>query len=388
MAILLLGAGARLRRISAADRAATRRAGRHRLWPCDRLAHHGRLRRRSMRSLPLALLFADRGARRWHAAGRRPAWPLRAGGSLPACCSAYAVMALVWPWSVRRPLNPFRAIDYFSHFFENPWHELFGGALISVPDMPRSYVPTLFALKLPEIFSRWRSGRPRRRAGRAADAQRHHRPIGARSSSARARRRCCPSRSRSRCGRRCTTASGISCSCCRRWRCLAELAAAGCSSAARADRACAAIAAAVFVSPASRCPMVEMARLHPYEYTYFNRIAGGVARRASATCSIIGGCRSNRRHRRWRHKLAERHEVKPAGRRWKIAVCGPHRSPQVELGPDFEITWDPQGQRFRDDAGGVLLPGSLMRRSWPRSCAMASSLPASTTFAGDRIRPC
>ena len=33
-------------------------------------------------------------------------------------------------------------------------------------------------------------------------------------------------------------------------------------------------------------------------------------------------------------------------RRWKLAVCGPHRSPQVELGPDFETSWDPQGADF------------------------------------------
>src|SRR5439155_1425183 len=71
---------------------------------------------------------------------------------LPALPLAYAVMALVWPWSVISPLNPLRAVEYFSRFFEQPWQELFGGALIAVPDMPRSYVPTLFALKLPEIF--------------------------------------------------------------------------------------------------------------------------------------------------------------------------------------------------------------------------------------------
>jgi hypothetical protein len=45
-------------------------------------------------------------------------------------------------------------------------------------------------------------------------------------------------------------------------------------------------------------------------------------------------------------KLAENHETKPADRRWRIAVCGPHRSPQVELGPDFETTWDPRGADF------------------------------------------
>ena len=38
---------------------------------------------------------------------------------LPGVILAYAVMALVWPWSVVDPLNPIRAIDYFSHFFES-----------------------------------------------------------------------------------------------------------------------------------------------------------------------------------------------------------------------------------------------------------------------------
>src|SRR5205807_8796741 len=72
---------------------------------------------------------------------------------VPALALAYAVMALVWPWSVSDPLNPLRAVEYFSRFFEKPWHELFDGRVISVPDMPRSYVPTLLALKLPAMMS-------------------------------------------------------------------------------------------------------------------------------------------------------------------------------------------------------------------------------------------
>src|SRR6516162_9263407 len=71
---------------------------------------------------------------------------------VPAIVLAYAVMAFVWPWSVRDPLNPLRAVEYFSRFFEKPWQELFDGRLIPVPDMPRSYVPTLFALKLPIVL--------------------------------------------------------------------------------------------------------------------------------------------------------------------------------------------------------------------------------------------
>src|SRR5580704_10936813 len=71
---------------------------------------------------------------------------------VPAVLLGYAVMALVWPWSVTEPLNLFRAVEYFSHFFEKPWKEMFDGMALPVPDMPRQYVPQLFLLKEPEIF--------------------------------------------------------------------------------------------------------------------------------------------------------------------------------------------------------------------------------------------
>jgi hypothetical protein len=45
-------------------------------------------------------------------------------------------------------------------------------------------------------------------------------------------------------------------------------------------------------------------------------------------------------------KIAADKLQKPGDRRWKLAVCGPHRSPQVELGPDFETSWNPQGADF------------------------------------------
>src|SRR6202035_1271405 len=71
---------------------------------------------------------------------------------LPGVILAYLVMGLVWPWSVVSPLNPFRAVEYFSNFFEKPWRELFDGQLIPVIDMPRSYVPTLLAVQLSELM--------------------------------------------------------------------------------------------------------------------------------------------------------------------------------------------------------------------------------------------
>src|SRR5712672_1819701 len=64
----------------------------------------------------------------------------------------YLVMGLIWPWSIMQPDNPLHAVTYFSHFFEKPWKEMFDGALVSVPDMPWSYLPTLFALQLPEVL--------------------------------------------------------------------------------------------------------------------------------------------------------------------------------------------------------------------------------------------
>ncbi len=99
----------------------------------------------------LALVFAVETRR----AGLREAGP-RLGAFtvrfVPALLVGYAVMALVWPWSVTEPLNPFRAVEYFSHFFEKPWKEMFDGMALPVPEMPRQYVPQLFLLKEPEIF--------------------------------------------------------------------------------------------------------------------------------------------------------------------------------------------------------------------------------------------
>src|SRR5262245_2606570 len=91
-------------------------------------------------------------------AGRNGARPAAAAlgrfvlALLPAVVLALAVVTVIWPWVVTDPLNLFHALDYFSRFFEKPWRELFGGKLILVPDMPRSYVPTLLALQLPAVF--------------------------------------------------------------------------------------------------------------------------------------------------------------------------------------------------------------------------------------------
>jgi hypothetical protein len=71
---------------------------------------------------------------------------------LPALVVGYLIMGLLWPWSILAPLNPMRAAEYFDKFFEKPWREMFAGKLYSVTAMPASYLPHLFAIKLPEIM--------------------------------------------------------------------------------------------------------------------------------------------------------------------------------------------------------------------------------------------
>jgi hypothetical protein len=263
---------------------------------------------------------------------------------LPAAVLAYAVMGLVWPWSVADPLNPLRAVAYFSRFFEKPWHELFAGALVTVTDMPRSYVPTLFALQLPEIFlvlalagaagtliaACRRDLTPNRRAVLALVLLASALPIVATVLA------------------RPAMYNGI-----RHFVfVLPPLAVLGGLASAwlidalqQRSRGLAALAGIVLLAGVT-LPIVEMARLHPYEYTYFNRLAGGVAGARGRYMLDYWGLSFKQASQGLAATLAQRHESKPGDRRWKLAVCGPHRSPQVELGPDFETTWDPKGADF------------------------------------------
>jgi hypothetical protein len=106
------------------------------------------------------------------------------------------------------------------------------------------------------------------------------------------------------------------------------------------------IAAAFVLVVGVGVPVVEMVRLHPYEYTDFNWLSGGVAGARDRYMLDYWGLSFKQASQALRARLAERHEAKPSDRRWKLAVCGPHRSPQVELGGDFETTWDPTGADF------------------------------------------
>jgi hypothetical protein len=263
---------------------------------------------------------------------------------IPGLVIGYAVMALVWPWSVTDPLNPLRAVGYFTQFFEKPWKEMYGGSLIPVPDMPRTYVPTLFALKLPELMLALAIAgtagallaltRPqvelRRRAILLMVAMAALFPIVLTIATKPAMYN----------GVRhfvfvmppLAVLGGLAGS----W--LIERLGA-------LSRPLGAVAALALVAGVA-FPTVEMINLHPYQYTHFNRLAGGIRGADDRYMLDYWGLAFKQASQELRAKLAERQEAPRAGARWRVVVCGPERPAQVELGPDFQVTWDAKGADF------------------------------------------
>jgi hypothetical protein len=296
--------------------------------------------------LPLPLIAAVR----WRAIGAKPA--ISEFGSflvplIPATILAYLVMGLVWPWSVVSPLNPFRAVEYFSNFFEKPWRELFGGQLIPVIDMPRSYVPTLFALQVPELLLA---------LGICGTAG----AIFAIASSA--------DRSKEGAGRRAALLATVLAAVLPvlvtvatrpamyngirhfifvlpPFAALAGLAAAHIAQYLRRYGKVAAGASALIFVAGTASPIVDMARLHPYEYTDYNHLAGGVPHAHQNYMLDYWGLALTQASRQLLTEIAERGE-RPLRDQWKVAVCGPHPPVAVALGPQFVTTWNPKGADF------------------------------------------
>jgi hypothetical protein len=253
-------------------------------------------------------------------------------------------MGLVWPWAVVAPLNPFHAVEYFSHFFERPWRELFDGQLILVTDMPRSYVPTLVALKLPELMLALglcgaagatiamamggeRGNTVGRRAALFAIVLAATLPILATIIA------------------RPAMYNGI-----RHFLFTVPPFAAlggvaGAWIARRLQGGIAIAAGAIVVIAGIASPVIDMVRVHPYEYTDFNHIAGGVAGARPRYMLDYWALSLTQASRELHTLIAEHHET-PRHATWTIAVCGPHPPVKVALGPQFTTTWDPSGADF------------------------------------------
>jgi Dolichyl-phosphate-mannose-protein mannosyltransferase len=274
---------------------------------------------------------------------------------LPGLVLGYLVMGLIWPWSIIDLANPIRALTYFSHFFEKPWKEMFDGALVSVPDMPWSYLPTLFALQLPEVLLALSLAGV---VGACAVLPRND---------VTARRKAIllmltlaatlpiaiaiVKRPALYNGIRhfifvippMTVLAGLSFAWIMRW--LKDKA-----------RSWQPVVLAVFVF-GLLLPLGEMIRLHPYQYTHFNHVAGTVRGADDRFMLDYWGLAFKQASDDLREQLEEKQEMPPKGRKWKVAVCGPQRPAQVALGPDFTIGWDSHGADFAMTLGEFYCKG-------------------------------
>jgi hypothetical protein len=263
---------------------------------------------------------------------------------LPGVVVAYLVMGLVWPWSVTEVLAPFKALSYFSTFFEKPWRELFEGTPILVPNMPRSYVPVLFVSSMPEIFVVlviagavltigaivWGREMPRRRAALTlvlfaalfplvlAVAMRPAMYNGLRHFTF------------------VVPALAV----------LGGLAAAQISAYLARQRIGYRLAAASLAAAGLAMPVADFILLHPYQYTYFNRTSGGVKAADERFMLDYWGLAFKQAAEELRGELTERMETPTNNKKWRVATCGPQRVAQVNLGDEFETTWDARGADF------------------------------------------
>jgi hypothetical protein len=266
---------------------------------------------------------------------------------IPAAIFAYLLMGLVWPWSALSPLNPFRAVEYFSTVFEKPWRELFDGQLIPVDDMPRSYVPTLFSVQVPElmlvlgicgligvlVFAIRRGDKSGADAGTRAAffsvALAATLPILIAGIT------------------RPVVYNGI-----RHiifvlppFAVLGGLAAAWIARRLQGYGRSAVIAGGVALIAGLASPVVAMTRLHPYEYTAYNHLVGGARGARPYFMLDYWGLSFSQASRRLLATLAQNHQT-PPGAQWTVAVCGPHPPVAVALGSQFNIVWDPKGADF------------------------------------------
>jgi hypothetical protein len=111
-------------------------------------------------------------------------------------------------------------------------------------------------------------------------------------------------------------------------------------------RPAAAICAGALLAAGCGLPVVEMVKLHPYEYTYFNRIEGGVRGASGRYMLDYWGLSLKQASEALLVKLADDPGLLPGDPPWRIAVCGPHPPAALALGPRFDIAWDPRGAAF------------------------------------------
>lgn len=246
---------------------------------------------------------------------------------------AYVVMGAVWPWSVLGPYNLIQALDYFGHFREVPWEELYDAKLTSILTMPQSYVPKFLLLQLPEVFSvlalvgavgaviATLRGRihPWRRAALATIVTAALLPIVLAVFG------------------RPALYNGV-----RHFLfVIPPLAVLGGLSAAFLyerlsswQKVTAWASAGMFVALLS-LPISDLVRLHPYQYVLFNRLAGGVKTANHRYMLDYWGLGLTEAANGLREWIKDAHVPPPSDGKWKVAMCGPAALIPYILGDEF-----------------------------------------------------
>jgi hypothetical protein len=70
---------------------------------------------------------------------------------LPALVLAYVIMILAWPWAGLAPLNPIRGLLAFSEFHYEI-RTVLAGRVYEMADVPRMYVPIYFLIRVPLLI--------------------------------------------------------------------------------------------------------------------------------------------------------------------------------------------------------------------------------------------
>jgi 4-amino-4-deoxy-L-arabinose transferase-like glycosyltransferase len=263
---------------------------------------------------------------------------------LPALPLAYLIMGLLWPWSILAPLNPLRAAEYFDKFFEKPWREMYDGTLISVTQMPASYVPHLFALQLPEIMLALGLagcvGATFAVIGRDLPISRRASLLIVTLAAILPVAIVFITRPALYNGLRhfvfLTPPFAV----------LGGLFAGWLMERTRLyGRLVTYATVGVFLAGIS-LPVVELVRLHPFEYTSFNLTSGGIRTANDKFMLDYWGLSFKQASADLRTWLAKTHVPPPKNRSWVVAICGPQSSARQELGPQFETTYDQKKADF------------------------------------------
>jgi hypothetical protein len=93
-------------------------------------------------------------------------------------------------------------------------------------------------------------------------------------------------------------------------------------------------------------PIYDMVKLHPFQYTSFNALAGGVRQAQHRYMLDYWGLSFKQAADELRTRLSHNADYPPKGRRFVVAICGPQAAAQHDLGPDCETTFNDKQADF------------------------------------------